>query len=45
MIIDDLKYDGAVLVLEQLLANFKGELIEKVLPEENAPASAPADLS
>lgn len=31
-IIDDLKYDGAVHVLERLLANFKGELIEK-LPE------------
>lgn len=45
VIIDDLKFQGAVHVLEQLLANFKGELIEKVLPEENAPASAPADLS
>jgi hypothetical protein len=45
VIIDDLKYDGAVLVLEQLLANFKGELIEKVQPEEIAPAAPPADLS
>jgi hypothetical protein len=43
VIIDDLKYEGAVRVLEQLLANFKGELIEKVLPEENAPVSTPAD--
>lgn len=29
-ILDDLKYDGAVHILERLLANFKGELIEKV---------------
>jgi len=28
--IDDLKYDGAVKVLDRLLVNFKGELIEKV---------------
>jgi hypothetical protein len=34
-----------VLVLEQLLANFKGELIEKVQPEEIAPTVPPADLS
>jgi hypothetical protein len=33
--IDDLKYDGAGKVLDRLLANFSGELIEKVAePEE-----------
>lgn len=37
--IDDLKYDGAAKVLDLLLANFKGELIEKVPdPEEDEPA-------
>lgn len=35
VVIDDLKYEGAVRVLDELLACFKGELIEKVQPEEN----------
>jgi len=30
VVIDDLKYEGAVRVLDELLACFKGELIEKV---------------
>ncbi|WP_133793292.1 hypothetical protein [Prosthecobacter fusiformis] len=34
-IIDDLKFDGAVRVLERLTANFQGELIEKI-PEPAA---------
>ncbi len=33
-IIDDLKYDGAGKILDRLLANFSGELIEKVPDEE-----------
>ncbi len=36
-VIDDLKYDGAARVLEQLLVNFKGELIEKVPDPEEVP--------
>jgi hypothetical protein len=36
-VIDDLKYDGAGRVLDRLMEQFKGELIEKVTePEENA---------
>jgi hypothetical protein len=33
-VVDDLKFDGAGKVLERLLANFKGELIEKAPDEE-----------
>lgn len=40
VVIDDLKYEGAVRVLDLLLASFKGELIEKVQPPET-----PADDS
>ena len=36
-IIDDLKYEGAVQVLNRLLAHFKGELIEKI-PDPVDPA-------
>ena len=36
-VVDDLKYDGAGRVMDRLLAQFSGELIEKV-PEEEAPA-------
>ena len=40
--IDDLMFDGAGRVLDRLLANFKGELIEKVAEEEPAePESEP----
>jgi hypothetical protein len=35
-VIDDLKFDGAGKVLERLLAQFSGELIEK-LPDEIEP--------
>lgn len=41
-VIDDLKFDGAVRVLERVLANFKGELIEKV-PE--TPSDTPENPS
>jgi hypothetical protein len=40
-VIDDLKYDGAGQVLDRLLAQFKGELIEKI-PE---PAEDPAEVA
>ena len=40
VVVDDLKYDRAVRVLDRLLARFQGELIEKVAepeePEEEA---------
>ncbi len=36
VVIDDLKYEGAVRILDLLLANFKGELIEKVQVSETA---------
>ncbi|MES2593973.1 MAG: hypothetical protein V4662_01485 [Verrucomicrobiota bacterium] len=36
VVIDDLKYEGAVRVLDALLAHFKGELIEKVQVSETA---------
>ncbi len=42
-VVDDLKYDGAVRVLERLLAQFSGELIEKVPEPEAAPASTAGD--
>lgn len=35
VVIDDLKYEGAVRVLDLLMAQFKGELIDKVEPQEN----------
>lgn len=38
-ILDDLKFDGAAQVLDRLIANFKGELIEK-LPDATAPELA-----
>jgi hypothetical protein len=42
VVIDDLKYEGAVRVLDELMACFKGELIEKVESAETAPSeSAP----
>ena len=41
-VIDDLKYDGAGRVLERLLANFKGELVEKVA-DEPAESAAPVE--
>lgn len=37
VVIDDLKYEGAVRVLDVLLSCFKGELIEKVLTDEKKP--------
>jgi len=44
-VIDDLKYDGAVHVLDRLLAQFSGELIEKIAdPEdEGEEAEKPAE--
>ncbi|MCB1224545.1 MAG: hypothetical protein KDK99_01930 [Verrucomicrobiales bacterium] len=44
-VIDDLKFDGAGLVLDRVLAGFKGELIEKVPdPEDEETADeSPAD--
>jgi hypothetical protein len=39
-VIDDLKFDGAVHVLVRVLANFSGELIEK-LQEPDEPAESP----
>ena len=41
--IDDLMFEGAGRVLERLLANFKGELIEKVPDAEPSPASSEPD--
>jgi hypothetical protein len=41
VVIDDLKYAGAGLVLDRLMANFKGELIEKQAdPVENSPEAS-----
>ncbi len=40
--IDDLKYDGADKVLDLLMQNFRGELIEKVADEEEEEPSPPA---
>ena len=43
-VIDDLKYDGAAKVLDCLLSQFSGELIEKVVePEEEETIEKPAD--
>lgn len=44
-VIDDLKYDGAVHVLERLMANFKGELIEKLpdLPADTVEKNSSQD--
>ena len=39
IVIDDLKYGGADKVLDLLMAKFRGELIEKVEEEEEAPSS------
>ena len=39
--IDDLKFDGAHRILDQLLAVFRGELIEKQLPPEDSDAEKP----
>lgn len=36
-VVDDLKYGGADKVLDRLIANFKGELIEKAPDEDEAP--------
>lgn len=41
-VIDDLKYDGAGRVLDRLLENFSGELIEK-LPDAEEPATTEAE--
>lgn len=43
IVIDDLKYDGAGKVLERLLSQFKGELIEKVaeIPAPDADGNHP----
>lgn len=37
-VIDDLKYDGAGLVLDRLMEQFKGELIEKVAEPDDEPS-------
>jgi hypothetical protein len=39
-VIDDLKYDQAGRVLDRLMQNFKGELIETVIDEEGAETEA-----
>lgn len=44
-VIDDLKFEGAVRVLDQLLDCFKGELIEKVVKNESAPENEAAEPS
>jgi hypothetical protein len=36
-VIDDLKYEGAVRVLNDLMASFRGELLEKVSPAAETP--------
>jgi hypothetical protein len=41
VVIDDLKFAGAGFVLDRLMANFKGELIEKRPdPVENSPVAS-----
>lgn len=42
-VIDDLKYGGAGLILDRLMANFKGELIEKQADPVENPPEASAD--
>ncbi|RBP44676.1 hypothetical protein DES53_104499 [Roseimicrobium gellanilyticum] len=42
-VIDDLKYDGAGRVLDRLMDQFKGELIEKVIEPEEESAETPAE--
>ena len=39
--VDDLKFGGANLVMDRLLADFKGELIEKVEPPAPSPEPSP----
>lgn len=41
-VIDDLKYDGAGRVLERLLGQFKGELIEKIVEPATATDTPPS---
>jgi hypothetical protein len=43
VVIDDLKYGGAGLVLDRLLANFQGELIEKLADPAESPEEASAE--
>lgn len=40
-VVDDLKYDGAGRVLDRLLAEFKGELIEKIPEPDETPPDPP----
>ena len=42
-VIDDLKYDGAGRVLDRLLEQFKGELIEKIPETEEGPSEVPGE--
>ena len=41
--IDDLKFDGAAKILDRLLSNFEGELVERVSTE--APAEESSESS
>jgi hypothetical protein len=42
-IIDDLKFAGADKILDNLMANFDGELVERVSTEPNEPAEDDAE--
>ncbi len=44
-VVDDLKFDGAGRVLDRLLAQFSGELIEKIQEAEEPPAIPPGEAT